>query len=152
MIELYLHLKICLDYFPGGLKYAELWNSTHLEFWVPVPKVVEVILWYLYALVLHRFISRFVRGLWFNRTHLPLFQNMSVKIYTNFILTSGGYNLKINYLKDKMRHGMWVHILLNNLATSPLQHEYYFWHRRSICYEKAVKFYPEIIVFLLWNN
>ena len=63
MIELYLHLKICLDYFPGGLKYAELGNSTRLEFGVPVPKVVEVILWYLYALVLHRFISKIVRGL-----------------------------------------------------------------------------------------
>ena len=30
---------------------------------------------------------------------------MSIKIYTNFFLYSGGYNLKTNYLKDKMRHG-----------------------------------------------
>ena len=75
------------------------------------------------------------RVLWFNRTHPPLFQNISVKIYTNFSL------------KDKMRHGMWVHILLHNLASSPLQHEYYFWHRGSKCYEKAVKFYPEILEF-----
>ena len=29
------------------------------------------------------------RGLWFNRTHVPLFQNMSSKIYTNFFLPSG---------------------------------------------------------------
>ena len=84
-------------------------------------------------------------GLWFNRTDLPLFQNISIKIYTNFFLSSRGYNFKINYLKDKMRHGMWVHILLNNLASSPLQHEYYFWHRKSKYYEKAVEFYPEIL-------
>ena len=57
-------------------------------------------------------------GLWFNRTDLPLFQNISIKIYTNFFLSSRGYNFKINYLKDKMRHGMCVHILLNNLASS----------------------------------
>ena len=46
------------------------------------------------------------RGLRFNQTLLPLFQNMSVKIYTNFFLSSGGYNLKINYLENKMRQGM----------------------------------------------
>ena len=94
-------------------------------------------------------------SLWFNRTHLPLFQNMSLKVYSNFFLSSGCYNFKINYLKDNMRHKMWVHILLNNLAPSPLQHEYYFWHRRSKSYEKAVKFYPEkfkLKVFLGWNN
>ena len=39
-----------------------------------------------------------------------------------------------------MRDGMWVHILLNNLASSPLQHGCYFWHRRSKCCEKAVNF------------
>ena len=60
------------------------------------------------------------RGLWFNRTNLRLFQNMSVKIYTNFLLSLGGYDFKINNLKDKMRHGIWVHILQNNLASSPL--------------------------------
>ena len=49
------------------------------------------------------FSTKLYRGLWFNRTHFPLFQNMSVKIYTNFFLSSGGYNFKINYLKDKMR-------------------------------------------------
>ena len=56
------------------------------------------------------------QGLWFNLTHPQLFQNMSVKIYANFFLSSGGHNFKINNLKDKMRHGMWVHILLNSLA------------------------------------
>ena len=95
------------------------------------------------------------RGLWFNRTHLLLFQNMSVRIYTNFPLSSGGYNFKIIYLKDKMRYGMLVRILLNNLASSALQHGYCFLHRRSKRYEKVVKFYPEIFefkVFLRWSN
>ena len=40
MIELYLHVKIYLDYFQGRLKYAELGKSTPL---IAVPKVVEVI-------------------------------------------------------------------------------------------------------------
>ena len=83
---------------------------------------------------------------WFNRTHLLLFQNMSVKIYTNFF-SSSGFNVKINNLKDKMTDGMWVYILLNNLPSSPLQQEHYFWHRRSKCYEKTVKVYPEIFEF-----
>ena len=32
MIELYLQIKIYLDYFPGRLKYAELGKSTRLTF------------------------------------------------------------------------------------------------------------------------
>ena len=43
MIELYLLVKMYLDYFVGRLKYAELGKSTHLTFCVPVPKVVKVI-------------------------------------------------------------------------------------------------------------
>ena len=43
MIELYLHIKIYLDCFPGRLKYAKLGKSTCLTFWVPVLKVVTVI-------------------------------------------------------------------------------------------------------------
>ena len=86
------------------------------------------------------------RGLWFNWTYLPLFQNMSVKIYTNFFLLSG-YNFKINYSKNKMKHRMCIHILLIYLVSSPLQHEYFFRYRRSNCYEKPVKFHPEIFVF-----
>ena len=31
----------------------------------------------------------------FNQTDLPLFQNMSVKIYTTFFLSSEGFNFKI---------------------------------------------------------
>ena len=79
---------------------------------------------------------------------------MSIKIYTNFLLSLERYNLKINYLKDKMRHGMWVRILLKNLASSPLQQGYYFWHRRSKCFEKAVKFYSETFEFkvFMWSN
>ena len=42
-IELYLYIKICLDYFPGRLKYAKLRKSMHLTFWVLVTKFVEVI-------------------------------------------------------------------------------------------------------------
>ena len=91
--------------------------------------------------------TKLYRGLWFTRTHLLLFQNMSVKIYINFFLSSGGYSFKTNYLKDKMRYRIWVHIFLNNLTSSPLQHGYYFWQRRSKCYEKAVKCYPEIFEF-----
>ena len=101
------------------------------------------------------FSTKLYQDLWYNQTHLSLFQNMSVKIYTNFFLSSGGYfflssggyNFKINHSKDKISHGMWVHILLNNLASTLLQHEYYFWHKMSKCYEKAVKFYPEIFAF-----
>ena len=59
------------------------------------------------------------RGLRFNQTHLPLFQKMSVKIYTNLFLSSEPYNFKTNYLNDKLRHGMWVHILVNNLMPCP---------------------------------
>ena len=35
---------------------------------------------------------------------------MSVKIYTNFFLSSRGYNFKINYLRDKMRHNVSSHL------------------------------------------
>ena len=35
------------------------------------------------------------QGLWFNWTHLPLFQNMSVKIYINFFLTSEAITSKL---------------------------------------------------------
>ena len=54
-----------------------------------------------------------------------------------------------------MRHGIWVHILLNNIVSSPLQREYYFWHWRSKCYEKVEEFYAEISefkVFMQSNN
>ena len=32
VIELYLHIKIYLDYFPGRLKYAELGKSMRVTF------------------------------------------------------------------------------------------------------------------------
>ena len=35
--------KFIRNYFAGRLKYAKLGKSTRLTFWVPVPKVVEVI-------------------------------------------------------------------------------------------------------------
>ena len=43
MIELYLQIKIYLDYFPRRLKHAKLGKSIHLTFRVPVAKVVEII-------------------------------------------------------------------------------------------------------------
>ena len=54
MIELYLH-KIYLDYFLGRLKYADFEKLTRLTFWIPLPKVVEVLPQYLYPLILYRF-------------------------------------------------------------------------------------------------
>ena len=126
MTELYLHIKIYLDYIPGRLKYAELGNQRVLHFEFLCQNLLRLYHnTYILLFCIDSYTKRY-RGLWFNPTHLPLFQNMSAKIYTNFFLSSGGYNFKINYLKDKMRRRMWVHILLNNLASSPLQHEYYF--------------------------
>ena len=62
MIEIYLYIKICLDYFPERLKYAELGKPTRLTFLVPVAKVVEVILKYLHPLILHRFTYKTASG------------------------------------------------------------------------------------------
>ena len=137
--------KIYLDYFLRRLKLDKLGKSIRLTFWVPVPRVVVVNTYILLFCI--DLSTKPYQGLWFNGTHLPLFQKLSVKIYSIFFLSSGGSNFKINYSKDKMRYGMWVHILQNNLALSPLQHEYYSWHRRSKCHEKTVKFYREIFEF-----
>ena len=145
--------KIYLDYFLRRLKLDKLGKSIRLTFWVPVPRVVVVNTYILLFCI--DLSTKPYQGLWFNGTHLPLFQKLSVKIYSIFFLSSGGSNFKINYSKDKMRYGMWVHILQNNLALSPLQHEYYSWHRRSKCHEKTVKFYREIFefkVFVRSNN
>ena len=110
IIKLYLHIKIYLDYFRGRLKNADvefqcqtlvrLHHNTHML---------------LFCIDLS---TKSYQGLWFNGTHLPLFQKISVKIYSNFFFSSGDPHFKTNYSKDKMRHGMWVHILLNNLASS----------------------------------
>ena len=43
---------------------------------------------------------------------------MSLKNYTKFSLSLGGYNFKIINLKDNVRYGMLVHVLVNNLASS----------------------------------
>ena len=71
---------------------------------------------------------------------------MSVKNYTNFLLSPGDYNFKINYLKDKMGHGVQVHILLNNLASVHSNISIAL-VMRSKCYERAVKLYPESFEF-----
>ena len=42
--------------------------------------------------------------------------------------------------------------LTEQFGVIPLQHGYYFWHRKSKCYEKAVKFYPEIFEFKIFNR
>ena len=112
--------KNYLDYLPGRLKYTELGKSSCLEF--QCQKLMSVYHnTYILLFCIHLSPKPY-QGLWFNRTHLLLFQKLLCeKINISFFVSSGGYNFKINYLKDKMRHGMWVHILLNNLALSPLQ-------------------------------
>ena len=101
MIELSLDIKIYLDNFPGRLKLAEIGKSTGLKFLGQVPKVVGV----MYTIILKSSCSAHIY-LQTHRTYLPLFQNMSVKIYPNFFLTFSLTLIKTNYLKDKMRHGM----------------------------------------------
>ena len=64
-----------------------------------------------------------------------------------FFLSSGGYSFTINYLEDKMRHGMWVHILLSNLAS--------FLTTRVLILADILRYYPEIFefkVFVRSNN
>ena len=154
MIDVYLHIKIYLNYFTGRLKHAELGTSLPLTFWVSAPKLLWLQLNTYILLFCSDLSAKLCRGLWFNRIHLPLFQNMSIKIYTNFFLYSGGYNLKTNYLKDKMRHGTWVYTLLNNLVSSPLQHKYYFWQGGQNATKKQKYFILRYFcrVFVLSNN
>ena len=143
MIELYLHIKIYLDYIPERLKYAELVKSIVFNFEFQCQKLLRsyhntyILFLLLFCIDLS---TKPDGGLWFNRTHLPLFQKMSVKIYTNYILTSRGYNFKINYLKDKMRYEMWVYILLNKLVSSPLQQGISFGTESQNAIEKQYNF------------
>ena len=65
------------------------------------------------------------------------FQNMPVKIYAIFSYLQVRITSKLIFLKNKMRYGMWVHILMNNLASSPSHKEYQFWHRKSNAMLKA---------------
>ena len=114
MIELYLHIKIYLDYFSGRLKYSgnlENQNVLHFEF-----KCQKLSRLYhnTYVLLLCIYLES-CRGY----TIILMFS------YSQHMFSTGGYNFKINHSKNKMRHGMLVHILLNNLASSLLQHEYY---------------------------
>ena len=55
MIELYLHIKLYLDYFPGRLKYAELEKSMRLTLLRLYHNT--------YPLILYRFIYKPCRGL-----------------------------------------------------------------------------------------
>ena len=144
MIEFYLHIKFICIIFQEGWNMPNLENQLVLHFEFLCQKLLRIYHNTYILLFCIDLSTKLYLGLWFNRTYLPLFQYTSIKTYTNFFLSSGVYNFKINYLKDKMRHRMWVHIFLNNMASSPLQQGYYFWHRRSKCYEKVAKSYPEI--------
>ena len=115
MIELYLLTKIYFDYF----LMPNLENQCVLHFEFQCQKLLRLHHNTYILLFCIDLSTKPYQGLWFNGTHLPLFQKLSVKIYSIFFLSSGGSNFKINYLKDKMRYGMWVHILQNNLALSP---------------------------------
>ena len=138
MTELYLHIKIWII-FQEGWNMANLENQRVLYFEFQGRKLLRLY-HNTYTLLFGIDLStKRYQGLWFNRTHPPFFQNMSVKIYTNFFSSAGGYSFKINFLKDNVRPRIWVHILLKSLTSSPLQHEYYFWHRRSKCYWKSSK-------------
>ena len=66
-----------------------------------------------------------------------------------------GYTFKINYLKDKMRHGMWVYILLYILASSNCNASITFGTGGQNAMKKTVQLFPEILefkVFVLSNN
>ena len=141
----YLHIKII------WIIYQEGWNILNLENHHVLSSSAKS--WWVFTIILISSYSAYIylqnRIRVYDLTeHISCyFKICYVKIHISFSLSSGGYNFKINCLKDKMRHGMWVHILLNNLALSPLQHKYYFRLRRSKVYEKTVKFYPEIFEF-----
>ena len=69
-----------------------------------------------------------------------------------FFLSSGGYNFKINCLKEIRNKSSY---LADQFDVIPIAIECYFWLSRSKCYEKAVTFYPEIFefkVFVRQNN
>ena len=101
MIELCLHIKVYLDYFQEDRNMPNLENRRVLHFEFYCQKLLRLY-HNTYILLFCRDLStKPYRGLWFNWTHLPLFQKISVNIYTNFFLSSGGYNFKINNLKDK---------------------------------------------------
>ena len=104
MIELYLYVKIFLDYFPGRLKNAKFGELKKM----PVPKVV-----------LHRF-QKLYRGLWFNRTYLPLFQNMSVKsvLSLHYLQEVGTSKLIIQKIKQDTEVSLYVVEQFGVIATA----------------------------------
>ena len=91
---------------------------------------------------------------WISRTSTEFFFSSQIDVSSD---VSKRPKNKIDLVLFYREHfyGFWESVLLSNLTSFPLQHEYYFWHRRSKCYEKAVKFYPEIFefnVFVRSNN
>ena len=89
-------------------------------FWVPVTKVVLRLYHNIYILLFCIDLpAKPYQGLWFNQKNLSLFRNMSIKIYTNFFLSLGGYNFKINNLKYKSRCEMYF-ILAEQFNVIPM--------------------------------
>ena len=145
MIELYLHLKFNWITFQEGWNMPNLDHQRLLYFEFQYQKLLRLY-HNTYILILCINLStKLYQGLWFNWTHLPLIQNISVKIYTNFCLFSGGYNFKINYLKDTERGfiscwTIWCHPHCKTSIT--------FGTGGQNAMKTAVKFYPEIFEFI----
>ena len=72
----------------------------------------------LHPLILHRLFYKTVSRLMIQSNTSTFISKYVRKNLYIFFLSSGGYSFTINYLEDKMRHGMWVYILLSNLASS----------------------------------
>ena len=75
----------------------------------------------LYPLILHRFIYKTVSSFTIYSNTSPVISKYVRKILYLFFLSSGVYNFKVNYLKNKMRHEIWVLISLKNWASFLLQ-------------------------------
>ena len=67
----------------------------------------EVIPQYIYPIVLHRFTCKSVSGFMIQSNKSLIISKYVRKIYTNFFLSLGGYNFKINNLTYKTRYGMY---------------------------------------------
>ena len=105
MIELYLHIKIYLDYFLGRLKDAELGKSMHLTFWVLNLKAVEVIPWYLYSLTTLFCIDLSAKhqGIWFNQTHVQGFIQPQTELHQGDQNSILNWVLKFDPLNQKIK-------------------------------------------------
>ena len=98
--KIYLHSNFIWIIFQEGWNMPNLENQYILHFELQSQKLLRLYHDTYILLFCINFSTKQCQGFWFNRTHLPLFENMSVKIYTNFFSSSGGYNFKFNHLKD----------------------------------------------------